>query len=828
MNRRAREAFRGVAAMAGLLCLVAAPPAVLVRFVGWPLPRSIPDLEAISTATRSGIDDMVVVKVLAVLAWALWAQIAAAAAVETGALLRGHAPRRAPVLPGLQTVVGRLVATAALVVVGLSSPRATPLPMARLADVAVQPGVPDEVAPPPTIPSRNDGTPSEGAEEYESRGVYVVRRNDSWWAVAERTLGDGQRWKELRSLNLGRTMPDGTVIDESSDVILPGWELTVPAEASSQPRSVDNSRLASEVVVERGDNLWSIAERRLAQTESTPASEERVRYYWEKLMELNRDQLVDRDNPGRIYAGQVVRMPATVNGASPSERPPATEVPPPALVPSEPRPAPPPPTSPTTSATRTAAASPPPSSPDTRPVRVPPSPAPIQETNRAGEGRDIAPVGFLGAASTVLAVGITAAVGRRRRRRQMQLPARTQAPVPPPELDELRAELSASADVDHAARLHRALRDVAGTLAGRGSDVRPRLIQVSGPRVEALLTQAMLPAPPSWRPEASGAAWVLNGEPRDRGDDAAAPCPTLVSIGAPEAGTELYLDLEAEGIVTLTGDNHETADVARSWVLELATSPLASGVSVTVVGDTLVPSSSPLERVRVATSWDEVADDALAWVEQSAGLMGANRWPTPAAGRMSDRRGDDLAPLVLVVAGRPDDVRFERLCTAVLEQQVTVTVVVVGDEVDGATRVEVGGGELRIPSLGLVCSAQAVTVEAADEVGQLLEDASHLPAQLSLMPLPRVDPPVMVGFARDGYHEPPYEILVRFLGEIGVVGGNRKLKPKQTAVLAYIALHAPVASERVEDAVWVVLAAHRKSRSAINESRGDLSTWCSS
>ncbi|MDP9442912.1 MAG: hypothetical protein M3P83_00600, partial [Actinomycetota bacterium] len=160
----------------------------------------------------------------------------------------------------------------------------------------------------------------------------------------------------------------------------------------------------------------------------------------------------------------------------------------------------------------------------------------------------------------------------------------------------------------------------------------------------------------------------------------------------------------------------------------------------------------------------------------------------------------------------------------VLEQQVTVTVVVVGDEVDGATRVEVGGGELRIPSLGLVCSAQAVTVEAADEVGQLLEDASHLPAQLSLMPLPRVDPPVMVGFARDGYHDPPYEILVRFLGEIAVVGGNRKLKPKQTAVLAYIALHAPVASERVEDAVWVAPTASRRKRLAntVSESRNAL------
>jgi DNA-binding SARP family transcriptional activator len=49
--------------------------------------------------------------------------------------------------------------------------------------------------------------------------------------------------------------------------------------------------------------------------------------------------------------------------------------------------------------------------------------------------------------------------------------------------------------------------------------------------------------------------------------------------------------------------------------------------------------------------------------------------------------------------------------------------------------------------------------------------------------------------------EPEYEILVRLLGEIRVEGG-KPLRPKPTAVVAYIALHHSVTVEALEDACW--------------------------
>ncbi|MGI8808500.1 MAG: LysM peptidoglycan-binding domain-containing protein, partial [Acidimicrobiales bacterium] len=215
MTRSAKDRAKGLAALAGLLAVLIGPPVALAHFVGWPLPVAVPGLDELTAAARSGIDDMVVIKVLAVLAWLCWLQIALAATVEMAALAHGHAARRAPVFAGVQLGVGRLVATAALVLTSLGPPRmaVTSLPVARLAAIVAEPA-PRGVAPGPVVMSspRLVAAASESAPAAGSGHSYVVKRNDSWWAIAERTLGDGQRWKELREANLGRTMPDGMVI----------------------------------------------------------------------------------------------------------------------------------------------------------------------------------------------------------------------------------------------------------------------------------------------------------------------------------------------------------------------------------------------------------------------------------------------------------------------------------------------------------------------------------------------------------------------------------------------------------------------------------------
>jgi DNA-binding SARP family transcriptional activator len=114
----------------------------------------------------------------------------------------------------------------------------------------------------------------------------------------------------------------------------------------------------------------------------------------------------------------------------------------------------------------------------------------------------------------------------------------------------------------------------------------------------------------------------------------------------------------------------------------------------------------------------------------------------------------------------------------------------------------------------VTCPAQAVSAAAADKVSWLLEDASRPPAQLELIPPADERPSPILGCSDGNYQDPSYEVLVRLLGEISVVGGTRTLKPKQTAVLAYIALYGPASSEAVEDAVWVAPTSSRRKRLA--------------
>ena len=819
MSRPANDMTKGLAAVVGLLVLILAPPFALAHFVGWPLPTSVPGLDEVTAATRGGIDDLVVVKILALLAWLCWAQIALAAVVEVTAVVRGRAARRAPVLAGVQLNVGRLVATAAFVLATWSTQRvpAVPLSATRLAVLVDE--SPRARVVPVSAPLTTAGLVVAGREASQPAAPgrsYVVKKNDSWWAVAERTLGDGQRWKELRQSNLGLRMPDGSVITEGSELLRPGWELLVPEEHAGTPRGVPNGAL-DEVEVRPGDNLWVMAERHLQDSTGGAANEDEIRSHWETVIELNRDCFADPTNPSRIYAGQQIRMPSAGGApAAPVETPPS--VPGPAALPAPPDSVPMTMTAPTRTVSTPVPNGMPPS---TRAPAPPPKSTPAGSAS--SDRRTAIPAEVLGAASTALAVGLAAAVGRRRRRRQLQLPAGVQPPTPPPSLDDLRTAIVLDGDTDQFARLNRALRDIASALGKRRTSARPRLIEVTDRRIEVLFSKAVRSAPAPWRAEASGLSWELQGEPIDRDDDGIAPNPALVSIGRPDSGSELYLDLEAEGVVSLVGAADAVADVARSWILELATSPMASGTSVLVVGDSLVPATETSDRVSNVASWDEAETNALPWCEQSAAILKANRWATPVTGRLRTARADDLAPLVVFAEGVPA-ARLMTLAAAILDQQASVVLVAVGSEVEGALRMEVADGGLAIPSLGLTCEAQAIPLAVAEQVDELLEDASRMPTQLSLLPEPPRPPALALGSVIDEYGDPPFEILVRLLGDISVVGAARSLKPKQVAVLAYIALHAPVAADRVEDAVWVTPTASRRKRLAntVSETRNIL------
>lgn len=79
---------------------------------------------------------------------------------------------------------------------------------------------------------------------------------------------------------------------------------TEPADVPEPPEEAP----ADEVVVRAGDNLWKLAEDRLAVTLGRSPTDAEVAPYWVKVVEANRDRLRS-GNPDLIFPGEQVSMP---------------------------------------------------------------------------------------------------------------------------------------------------------------------------------------------------------------------------------------------------------------------------------------------------------------------------------------------------------------------------------------------------------------------------------------------------------------------------------------------------------------------------------------
>jgi DNA-binding SARP family transcriptional activator len=250
-RRRGRRglgtALRGVTALLTLIILVVGLPIALYRLGGDPLPRHIPSWHHISTLLLHRDNGTVFLGAVRDLSWIAWAAFTAAVAVEAQAALRG---RRAPRLRllGIQSAASWLVAVAA---VAFSSQPAAVLASTQPAAVVVSSSNP---GPPPARPSPPPPPPRPGAPAAQpanlpaqatadamaaqplapqvmSMGFYhmvTVRGGDCLWTIAQRYLGDGERYHEIVRLNLGHPMGDGQTFTDPS-VVRPGWVLQLPA-----------------------------------------------------------------------------------------------------------------------------------------------------------------------------------------------------------------------------------------------------------------------------------------------------------------------------------------------------------------------------------------------------------------------------------------------------------------------------------------------------------------------------------------------------------------------------------------------------------------------
>lgn len=110
--------------------------------------------------------------------------------------------------------------------------------------------------------------------------------------------------------------PDDTppIVDLTPSDLRPGVDShdsddPVPPDGQATPPPAGEAADATTVTVRPGDHLWSIAERHLAARHGHVPAEREVIQYWRRLIEANRDLLVDPANPDLILPGQQFGLP---------------------------------------------------------------------------------------------------------------------------------------------------------------------------------------------------------------------------------------------------------------------------------------------------------------------------------------------------------------------------------------------------------------------------------------------------------------------------------------------------------------------------------------
>ena len=255
MITRPRSILSSLAALVALALIVVGLPVVLYRFGGSPLPGQMPSVQRITTVLSSRDDGTMLLGIIRACSWLAWLLFTACVLAEAQAAIRG---RRAPHLRlgGFQGAAAHLVALSAL---AFTAPAAVTLSASVTG--ASQPaelslGSPHGAAGTPTqsremltlvasrqaLPSSSAGslrapTPvmaAPTADDASASRLVTVQRGDCLWSLAQRYLGDGDRYTEIASLNRGRDMGNGLVFRNPS-LIETGWRLLIPANTAASP-----------------------------------------------------------------------------------------------------------------------------------------------------------------------------------------------------------------------------------------------------------------------------------------------------------------------------------------------------------------------------------------------------------------------------------------------------------------------------------------------------------------------------------------------------------------------------------------------------------------
>jgi nucleoid-associated protein YgaU len=626
-------------------------------------------------------------------------------------------------------------------------------------------------------------SPSTGAVER------VVVRGDTVWDLAYDVYGRVDA-DIVRHVAVTNSLEDPSLIFPGQRLLF----IPLPAAVDVAPSPTVGASWATHTVV-AGDTLWEVLE---------------AHYGWVTADLVWHVAAVNNlDDPSMIAIGTVIALPSLAEEPNVAAElpppiaadPPASELTPPTAVPQQqtgesvatttfPVPA-------------TTSSSPPQSPAVTSPASIDVTPTTVELVDDSTE-RD-APSGDLGLFDTstrtlwwqvpmglLLAAGLATMARRLRGRRALQMQPGEQLAAPPPTAAGTELAVTTATPAHRLETLQALLRSVTPHAREQPDPPAVRVVEFSDDRIEILFADAAPFPPEGWSSINGGRSWVHDLD----GDSGVCSVrqlvtPALVTLGRRVGGGEVLLDLETAGSLALTGDRATSLGIARSMVLELATYSLGVPMDVCLIGFD-VDGVEHCDRVWSNTTLTRAVRVARETLERTTATGAVSLVSARAA---TDEDTGELDPQVFVVdldAVVPDERHLVDELVELCQPLSGAAVIVIGEHPDAVERVDARAPELAVWS-GAELVPPVVAREAAAQVAVMFDHLANAPAE-PMTTSPAIadalraddvaddassndDDPAAAASDSDEpdvleyvYEPPPYEVLVRCLGEVTVEG----------------------------------------------------------
>ncbi|WP_331762688.1 LysM peptidoglycan-binding domain-containing protein [Streptomyces sp. NBC_01420] len=530
----------------------------------------------------------------------------------------------------------------------------------------------------------------QGTEDEEAATSYTVQPGDYLSKIAERKLGDGDRWPELYETNKGSRQPYGHAFTDP-DQIYPGQELTLPTQGQQPHTGTDTDQATPPhdghpAAPEKDDDHAGSQKQN-----DSPAPEA---------------QQQEDEQQGELGDGAAGAHPTTPGPTASATTAPQTSKS----------------SQPEAGATSSSASA---RGTSTSPAAS----ADAHETATTGSR-----IGMIGLSATgVLAAALVGSLAYRRMMQQRRRRRDYRIAMPSGRSAETERALRSVDAGTELGLLADALRTAALHLVREGRPL-PEIttVQLGARGVRLHLADAVPPvAPFTAGPGEHTQWWCPAGTrellPAEELAEVDPPFPALVVLGEDEDGAIVLVDLEHVGALHLTGAGR--LELLRTLALSLALTPLAEQIQVAVAGEDTAPGLSMLDGTRV-TPYPDLGDAVRVLGQhqlvQQQMLEAFGEEGALSLARASEDVVEELWPLVVLadLDTCPDKEQSQGRLWRALEAPTRSAMAIVTSstavpQASGVWCVDTDAGEVTIPESGVKVRLVRVTEEEYVDVLEL-------------------------------------------------------------------------------------------------------------